>query len=62
MEYRELGSTGHKPSVSGPGTWLMGGWMWSGAEDQESLATIKRAIDLGVNIIDTDMKSNRPRR
>ncbi|MGH7206692.1 MAG: aldo/keto reductase [Nitrospiraceae bacterium] len=53
MEYRELGSTGLKPSVIGLGTWVMGGWMWGGAEDRESLATIRRAIDLGVNLIDT---------
>lgn len=53
MEYRELGSTGLKPSVIGLGTWVMGGWMWGGAEDRESLATIRRAIDLGLNLIDT---------
>jgi len=53
MEYRELGSTGLKPSVIGLGTWVMGGWMWGGAEDRESLATIRRAIDLGVNLLDT---------
>lgn len=53
MEYRELGSTGLKTSVIGLGTWVMGGWMWGGAEDRESLATIRRAIDLGVNLIDT---------
>lgn len=53
MECRELGTTGLKPSVIGLGTWVMGGWMWGGAEDRESLATIRRAIDLGVNLIDT---------
>jgi len=53
MEYRELGSTGLKPSVIGLGTWVMDGWMWGGAEDRESLATIRRAIDLGVNLLDT---------
>ncbi len=31
----------------------MGGWMWGGAEDRDSLATIRRAIELGVNLIDT---------
>lgn len=53
MEYRELGTTGLSASVIGLGTWVMGGWLWGGAEDRESLATIRRAIDLGINLIDT---------
>ncbi len=53
MEYRELGSTGLQASVIGLGTWVMGGWMWGGAEDRDSLAAIRRAIELGVNLIDT---------
>ncbi|MEW6543553.1 MAG: aldo/keto reductase [Nitrospirota bacterium] len=53
MEYRELGVTGLKASVVGLGTWVIGGWMWGGAEDRESLAAIRRAIELGVNLIDT---------
>ncbi|MFQ5991434.1 MAG: aldo/keto reductase, partial [Nitrospiraceae bacterium] len=40
-------------SVIGLGTWVMGGWMWGGAEDRESLSTLRRALDLGVNLIDT---------
>ncbi|MEK7269159.1 MAG: aldo/keto reductase, partial [Nitrospirota bacterium] len=53
MEYRELGHTGLQVSVIGLGTWVIGGWMWSGAEDGESLATIRLAFDLGINLIDT---------
>ncbi len=53
MDYRELGQTGLKASVIGLGTWVIGGWLWSGAEDRDSLATIRRAIELGVNLIDT---------
>lgn len=53
MEYRELGNTGLRASVIGLGTWVMGGWMWGGAEDRDSLATIRRAIELGINLIDT---------
>jgi aryl-alcohol dehydrogenase-like predicted oxidoreductase len=53
MEYRELGNTGVRVSVIGLGTWVIGGWMWGGAEDRDSLATIRRAIDLGINLIDT---------
>lgn len=53
MDYRALGHTGLKPSVIGLGTWVIGGWLWGGAEDRESLATIRRAIELGVNLVDT---------
>lgn len=53
MEYRELGNTGLQASVIGLGTWVMGGWMWGGAEDRDSFTTIRRAIELGINLIDT---------
>jgi len=53
METRQLGSTSLHPSVIGLGTWVMGGWMWGGANDQDSLAAIWTALDYGVNIIDT---------
>src|ERR1700684_3189673 len=35
------------------GTWAIGGWMWGGTEEKESVETIHRAIDKGVNFIDT---------
>lgn len=53
MESRLLGNTGLNVSVIGLGTWVMGGWMWSGAEDRDSVAAIRRALELGVNLIDT---------
>lgn len=53
MEYRTLGTTRLVPSVIGLGTWVMGGWLWGGAEDSDSLAAIRRALDLGVTLIDT---------
>ena len=53
MEYRELGETGLKVSVIGLGTWVMGGWLWGGADDRESMAALRHAIDLGINLIDT---------
>jgi aryl-alcohol dehydrogenase-like predicted oxidoreductase len=37
----------------GLGTWAMGGWMWGGSSDAESIATIDAALDHGVNLIDT---------
>jgi len=50
---RRLGRTGLNVSEIGYGAWGIGGSMWLGAEDQESLRALRRAIDLGVNFIDT---------
>ncbi len=35
------------------GTWAIGGWMWGGADDAEAIATIRSALEHGVNVIDT---------
>jgi hypothetical protein len=35
------------------GTWAMGGWMWGGTDEQESVATIRAALEQGINLIDT---------
>lgn len=68
MEYRKLGSTGLDVSVVGIGGWPLGGLVggpvgdprnpvtdegWSGADDSQSVAMIRRAEELGVNLIDT---------
>jgi aryl-alcohol dehydrogenase-like predicted oxidoreductase len=37
----------------GLGTWAMGGWMWGGSDEAESIRTIQHAVDLGINLIDT---------
>lgn len=37
----------------GLGTWAMGGWMWGGTDEQESIRTIHSAIDLGISLVDT---------
>ena len=52
MDYRELGRTGWKVSTIGLGTWAMGS-LWGPVDDRESLATLNRALDLGVNFFDT---------
>jgi len=53
MINRTLGKTGLEISALGFGAWGIGGSMWIGAEDDESLAALRRAIELGVNFIDT---------
>ena len=53
MNERRLGRTGLSVSEIGYGAWGIGGSLWLGAEDQESLAALNRAVDLGVNFIDT---------
>lgn len=35
------------------GTWAMGGWMWGGTDERESIATIWSALDRDINLIDT---------
>jgi aryl-alcohol dehydrogenase-like predicted oxidoreductase len=35
------------------GTWAMGGWMWGGSDERESVATVRAALDQGINLIDT---------
>ena len=46
-------NTGIRASRIGLGTWAIGGWMWGGPDDQNAIATIQRALDLGVTLIDT---------
>ena len=48
-----LGRTGLEVSVLGYGAWGIGKGMWVGADDEASLASLRRAIELGVNFIDT---------
>ena len=53
MNERRLGRTGLSVSEIGYGAWGIGGTLWLGADDQESLAALNCAVDLGVNFIDT---------
>lgn len=53
MRHRELGKTGLSVSEIGYGAWGIGGSMWIGADEQESVRALHRAIDLGVTFIDT---------
>ncbi len=53
MKLRTLGKTDMQVSEIGFGAWGIGGSMWLGATDDESLRALHRAADLGINFIDT---------
>ena len=52
MNYRSLGRTGWKVSEISFGAWAIGGF-WGHVSDEDAMATLHKAIDCGVNFIDT---------
>jgi aryl-alcohol dehydrogenase-like predicted oxidoreductase len=52
MQYRNLGSTGMNVSTVSFGAWAIGG-TWGPVDDEQSMAALHRALDLGVNFFDT---------
>jgi aryl-alcohol dehydrogenase-like predicted oxidoreductase len=52
MKYRKLGRSGWDVSEISFGGWALGG-QWGQQDDRDSVAALHRAIDLGVNFIDT---------
>jgi aryl-alcohol dehydrogenase-like predicted oxidoreductase len=53
MLYRKLGRTGFEVSEIGYGAWGIGGELWRGGTDEESLRALRTALGLGLNFIDT---------
>jgi aryl-alcohol dehydrogenase-like predicted oxidoreductase len=53
MEKRQLGNSGISVHPIGIGLWAMGGKTWGATDDRESLETIDRALDLGIDFFDT---------
>ena len=53
MEFSRIGNTGIEISRIGLGTWAIGGWMWGGTDEKQSIHTIRSAFDRGINLIDT---------
>jgi aryl-alcohol dehydrogenase-like predicted oxidoreductase len=53
MEYSAFSLTDLNVSRIGLGTWSIGGWMWGGTDESLAIETIKRALELGINFIDT---------
>src|SRR6202162_2586282 len=52
-EFVNIPATLLKVSRVALGTWAMGGWMWGGTDERKSVATIRAALDQGINLIDT---------
>lgn len=53
IETTTIPGTDLKPSRVGLGTWAIGGWMWGGSDDAQSIRTIQEAVDRGITLIDT---------
>ncbi|HEY3294064.1 MAG TPA: aldo/keto reductase [bacterium] len=57
MQTRKLGNTGLDLTEIGVGAWAMGGqgtaFSWGEQDDRDSIAAIHRALELGINWIDT---------
>ena len=52
-EFTDIPGTSLKVSPIAIGTWAIGGWMWGGTDEAESVATIRAAFEHGINIVDT---------
>jgi aryl-alcohol dehydrogenase-like predicted oxidoreductase len=52
-ELTGIPGTSLKVSPIAIGTWAIGGWMWGGTDEAESIATIRTAFEHGINIVDT---------
>ena len=53
MEQIVIGASGITTSRVGLGTWAIGGWMWGGTDERESVSTIRAAFERGLNLVDT---------
>src|SRR5882757_1330181 len=53
METMKIAGTDLQVSRIALGTWAIGGWMWGGTDEAESIRTIHAALDQGITLIDT---------
>jgi aryl-alcohol dehydrogenase-like predicted oxidoreductase len=53
MERTEIPGTSLRVSPVAIGTWAIGGWMWGGTDEAESVATIQAALEHGISVVDT---------
>jgi aryl-alcohol dehydrogenase-like predicted oxidoreductase len=53
MEHVKISGTDIRCSRIGLGCWAIGGWLWGGSDERESIDTILSALGRGINLIDT---------
>jgi aryl-alcohol dehydrogenase-like predicted oxidoreductase len=53
LEYININDANLVSSRIALGTWAIGGWMWGGTDEKESIRTIHEALDQGINLVDT---------
>lgn len=53
MEFTTISGTEISVSRIGLGTWAVGGKMWGGSDEADSIRTIQAAAEHGINLIDT---------
>jgi aryl-alcohol dehydrogenase-like predicted oxidoreductase len=53
VELTDIPGTSLKVSPVAIGTWAIGGWMWGGTDEAQSVSTIQAALEHGINLIDT---------
>src|SRR5437879_13462255 len=53
MQFAGIPGTSLEVSCIALGTWAIGGWMWGGSEEKESIDTIRAALDQGITVVDT---------
>jgi aryl-alcohol dehydrogenase-like predicted oxidoreductase len=53
MEHARIPGTSLDVSRVALGTWAIGGWMWGGTDETESVATLRATVEHGVDLIDT---------
>ena len=59
METRKIGNTDIEVTVVGLGCWPMGAGYWGACDDADSIRTIHKALDIGINFLDTAPAYNR---
>ena len=53
MALADIPGTSLKVSPVALGTWAIGGWMWGGTDEAQSISTIRAALEHDINVIDT---------
>src|SRR5712675_3724722 len=53
LETIAIPGTNLNPTRIALGTWAIGGWMWGGSDEAESIKTIRAALDQGITLVDT---------